>query len=175
LPRIVICDVNVLVNAVTRAGAPAEGAILAQVPPRTTNPWADTLGTLNSGQDFVLATSPHILWNVADVLINAYRWRRVQVEVFVALLLEIISRTGGTYIDPQSRVSDCAADEEDNRILELTLDADADLVVTEDHHLLELSPWRTVPIITAREFAGRVAVATRARAQRQSERSGSSD
>ena len=167
MPRRVVCDVNVLVSAVGRRGATPPLGDWPRVPPRTGNPWLDTVGILNSGRDFALVTSPHILWNVADVLINHYGWAVGMTKSYVALLLEMISQTQGIYLDPTSQVADCAADDEDNRILELALDADADLVVTEDSHLLELSPWRGVPIMTAKDFAARADIAIRARARRE--------
>jgi predicted nucleic acid-binding protein len=58
-------------------------------------------------------------------------------------------------------VNDCD-DWEDNRILELALECDAQLIVSADSDLLDMSPWRTLPIIHPAEFASRVDVARRA-------------
>jgi predicted nucleic acid-binding protein len=52
----------------------------------------------------------------------------------------------------------------DNRILDLALESGAQLIVSSDHHLLQLSPWRhTILIIEPSIFVKRVAVMRRAR------------
>ena len=60
------------------------------------------------------------------------------------------------------RVSD-AVDHEDNRILELALAANADLIVSDDADLTGLSPWRGIPVVRPAEFTGRVDAARRAK------------
>jgi predicted nucleic acid-binding protein len=52
-------------------------------------------------------------------------------------------------------VRDCP-DYEDNRILELALASGSILIVANDTDLLEMSPWRGIPIIRPIEFATRV-------------------
>lgn len=52
-------------------------------------------------------------------------------------------------VDPRCR------DPRDNFILALTLAAEADVLVSSDHDLLVLNPWRGVPILTPAEFLER--------------------
>ena len=56
--------------------------------------------------------------------------------------------------EPRERVNDCS-DYEDNRILELALECNADLIVSDDEHLVNMSPWRGRPIVRPRGFAAR--------------------
>jgi len=50
-----------------------------------------------------------------------------------------------------SVVRDCR-DPDDNKFLALALDGHAECIVTGDPHLLELHPWRGIPILTPRAF-----------------------
>jgi len=63
--------------------------------------------------------------------------------------------SGGGLVEPAVTVSDCP-DFEDNRILECALASGAVLIVSDDEHLLRLSPWRGIPIITSEAFVDRV-------------------
>lgn len=53
--------------------------------------------------------------------------------------------------EPAVRVHDCR-DPDDNMYLELALAADAEVIVSGDADLLELSPWRGIPILTASSY-----------------------
>ena len=44
------------------------------------------------------------------------------------------------------------ADPSDNKFLACALDGHADVVVSGDHHLLDLKQFRGIPIVTARQF-----------------------
>lgn len=52
---------------------------------------------------------------------------------------------------PDIALSDCR-DPEDNKFLELAISANADCIITGDKDLLALNPYRSVPIITPKEF-----------------------
>jgi predicted nucleic acid-binding protein len=45
-----------------------------------------------------------------------------------------------------------AADPYDNRILECAAEGKADLIVSNDHHLLELKIWNQIPIVAGVDF-----------------------
>ncbi len=62
---------------------------------------------------------------------------------------------------PGDTVTDCP-DYEDNRILEVALAAQAVLIVSNDSDLLHMNPWRGIPVLSPRDFAGRVDAARRA-------------
>jgi predicted nucleic acid-binding protein len=76
-------------------------------------------------------------------------------------LSEIVQASGGRIIEPRVRVNDCV-DYEDNRILELALASGSVLIVSSDVHLLEMSPWRGIPMLRPSEFAARVDAMRRA-------------
>jgi predicted nucleic acid-binding protein len=58
-------------------------------------------------------------------------------------------------LTPPRTVHDCR-DPEDNLVLDLAAEVGALLIVSEDADLTGMSPWRGVPVLRAREFAGRV-------------------
>jgi len=54
----------------------------------------------------------------------------------------------------QERITDCE-DEEDNKILEAAVAADADYIITSDRHLLDMNKFRGVKIVRPIEFWSR--------------------
>ena len=50
--------------------------------------------------------------------------------------------------EPMVRVHDCR-NPDDDMYLELALEADAEVIVSGDADLLDLSPWRRIPVLTA--------------------------
>ena len=83
-------------------------------------------------------------------------------EEYVRVLVKMAAAGGCGVREPTEEVM-ASEDWEDNRILALALECDAALIVSDDPHLLDLSPWRGIPIVPAREFASRVDAARRAR------------
>jgi predicted nucleic acid-binding protein len=152
-PVAVVLDVNVLVSAVASGNTPFHS--WPSPPPVSDNPAADCVGVMNDSQEFAFGVSEHILINTGRVLTEGYEWSEDDVEDYLDLLVEIAEASGGDYTEPSTRVNDCP-DYEGNRILELALECDADLIVGDDHHLLSMSPWRGRPIMSARDFANRV-------------------
>lgn len=155
-------DVNVLVGAV--AGGNSPFGSWPSPPPVSDNPYADCVGIVNDAREFSLWLSEHILQNIVWVLADAkgFAWEIDRAEEYVRLLVEIADASDGGVVEPDARVSDCA-DYEDNRILELALACEADLIVSQDNDLTSMSPWRGIPVVTPREFASRVDAARRAR------------
>lgn len=48
------------------------------------------------------------------------------------------------------------ADPKDEMFLACALEGQADLILSGDHHLLELGSWQNIPIITTRQFVERL-------------------
>ena len=70
-------------------------------------------------------------------------WRPLpQRLVWAQLLREAI-----TLIEPSTPITDCR-DPKDNKFLELALAAQADVLVSSDIHLLEMHPFRGIPILS---------------------------
>lgn len=159
----VVFDVNILIGAVVSGNSPFY--VWPNIPPVSDNPAADCLGVANDAREFALFLSPHVLENVVRVLTDStdgFGWPSGEAEAYVSVLIEVAEASGGRVIQPRRAVSDCP-DYEDNRILELALACDAALIVSSDHHLVEMSPWRGRPILTPGGFAGRVDAMRRAR------------
>ncbi len=156
----VVFDVQILVNApLLRSSAFRSWP---SPPPVSGNPAADCIGIVNDAAEFGLWLSPHVLRNTHRVLTEAYHWAAEVAESYVATLVEIALASGGQVVEPDVTVSDCP-DFEDNRILELALAANAALVVSNDTDLLAISPWKGIPVVTARDFTQRVDAMRRAR------------
>ena len=163
-PQPVVVDVNVLVAAV--AGGNDAFHSWPSPPPVRGNPAANVVGILNDVHEFALFLSSHILVNTVRVLAGAppdgFGWSEARAQRYVEILVAIAAASGGDVVEPAVAVADCP-DHEDNRILECALAAGAVLIVTDDDHLLRLSPWRGTPIVTSEAFIGRVDAARRAR------------
>jgi len=56
------------------------------------------------------------------------------------------------FVTPEEEINIIAADATDNKFLEAAVAGKANLIVSGDGHLLELKSFRSIPIITAREF-----------------------
>ena len=149
----VVYDVHVLVLAVSGGNSPFRS--WPSPPPVTDNACADCLGIANDAREFSLLLSDHILTNTARVLSDGLGWDAEHIEDYLTVLVDIARASGGEVMTPTSRIGDCP-DYEDNRILELALDGGASLIVSDDTDLTSMSPWRGVPVLRAREFAGRV-------------------
>jgi predicted nucleic acid-binding protein len=164
----VVFDVNVLVGAVVAGRSDFES--WPSPPPTSDNSFADCVGIANDAREFSLWLSEHILENVVDVLTDpndGFGWETEVAEEYVNVLWDIAEASGGGVTEPRERVSDCS-DFEDNRILELALECNADLIVSDDKHLTSMSPWRGRPILRPHEFVVRTDAMRRA--ERRSQR-----
>lgn len=163
-PQPVVVDVNILVAAV--AGGNDVFHSWPSPPPLRGNPAANVVGILNDAREFALFLSPHLLVNTVRVLTgtppDGYGWSAERARRYVEILVAIAEASGGEVLEPAAAVTDCP-DYEDNRVLECALAAGAVLVITDDDDLLQLSPWRGIPIITGPAFVSRVDAARRAR------------
>jgi len=61
-------------------------------------------------------------------------------------------RSGRSHYHPVQRTSAVAADPDDNRILECAVDGKADIIVSNDHHLLGLRMYAAIPIVAGVDF-----------------------
>jgi len=163
-----VVDSNVLVAAV--AGGNDAFHSWPSPPPVRGNPAAGVVGILNDAREFALFVSPHVLVNTVRVLTGAppdgFGWSALYAQRYVEVLAAIARASGGEVIEPSVAVTDCP-DHEDNRILECALACSAVLLVSDDGHLLRLSPWRGTAVVTSTEFVGRVDAARRAGRRRK--------
>jgi predicted nucleic acid-binding protein len=154
-------DINVLVSAFV--GPDAEWPYVSQVAPTTSSPDADALSIAFDADEVSLYSSPHIMENLARLLVDGYGVQRARAESIVAAVLEIVETSGGAVIDPPRTAFD-VADHEDNLILDLAIAAEATIVVSNDTDLTALSPWHNrIAIMRPREFVARVVQLRRGR------------
>lgn len=157
----VVYDINVLVAAFV--GDDAEWPFISQVPPTTSSPDADALSIAFDADEFALYSSPHIVENLARVLVDEYGVQSARAASIVDAVLEIIETSRGAVVDPPRKAFD-VADHEDNLILDLAIAVDATIVVTNDTDLTSLSPWHNrIAIMRPREFVSRVVQMRRGR------------
>src|SRR5262249_19750139 len=99
--------------------------------------------------------SPHILDNTLRVLMTVVGTPKEEADDYREILVEMAEASGGGVLTRPRTVHDCQ-DHEDNLVLDLAAEVGALLLVFEDADLTGISPWRGVPVLRAREFAGRV-------------------
>jgi predicted nucleic acid-binding protein len=149
----VVFDVNVLVQAIATGNSPYLS--WPSPPPTSGNPFADCLGVVNDAAEFALWLSPHILDNTVRVLMQVVGTPKEEAGDYREVLIEMAEASDGGVLTPPRIVHDCR-DHEDNLVLDLAAEVGALLIVSEDADLTSMSPWRGVPVLRAREFAGRV-------------------
>ena len=109
-------------------------------------------------REFLLITSPFIIAEIRSTL-NYPRIRRKypltddDVERLVTLLEQDALVLPGK-IDVTGAIP---ADPTDEIVLACALEGRADLIVSGDHHLLDMDEYQGIPIITAREFLEQLA------------------
>lgn len=105
---------------------------------------ANVIGILNDAREFSLFLSEHILANVVRVLTEpvptGFGWAVEKAVEYVDLLLDIATASGGSLVESGETVVDCI-DFEDNRVLECAAASGSVLIVSDDHHLISMSPW----------------------------------
>lgn len=95
---------------------------------------------------FELAISPPIQAEVERILAMKFAWPQHRIETIAAHVWSLAQLA-----TPTSTVADCP-DNDDNRILECALAAEASYIITGDNHLLKRHPFRGIQILTARQF-----------------------
>ena len=127
----VVVDSNVYISALLSGGRPRQVIALA----------GDGLLDIYSSET--------IKDEVERVLRDKFRWSKERIAAAASYLWSL-SRP----VDPQCTVSDCP-DPDDNRVLECAIEAKATFIVTGDHHLLDLDPYRGIAILSPRDFLDR--------------------
>ena len=132
----VLIDTNVIVSGIlSRKGAPAE----------LWNAWRERRFLLLSSSEIVaevraVVQYPHIR--------DKYQLSDDEIEQTITLLVHDALLVAGD-ADVAGSVPD---DPKDEMFLACALDGQADVIVSGDHHLLDLESYRGIPIMTARQF-----------------------
>ena len=133
VPRAVL-DTNVLVSALISPGGGSARLLLE----------------LRSGA-FELIASPLLLAELRDVL-RREKFRRYVSEAEADAYVELIRTEGVVRADPAPSPEPLSADPDDEFLVDLARDAQADALVTGDAHLLALRA--IIPAMTPGEFLG---------------------
>ena len=131
VPRAVL-DTNVLVSALISPGGDSARLLLA----------------LRSGA-FELLVSPLLLAELRDVL-GRDKFRRYVSEAEADAYVELIRSEAVVRADPRPSAEPLSADPDDEYLIDLARDAQADALVTGDAHLLDLRA--IIPAMTPSEF-----------------------
>ncbi len=95
---------------------------------------------------FQLCSSPAIMAEVANKLRSKFQ---VEEEDIVDLLKQIARLA--VIVKPKIGI-DLVVDKPDNKVLECAAEAKADLIISGDHHLLDLREFQGIRIIRAADF-----------------------
>lgn len=126
----VVCDTNVLVSGVRYGGNARQILALAARGTITNHASAEILGEAEA-----VLSRPKFGFTSEQVL--------GIVELF---------RDTFVLVSPRVAVDAVESDPDDNRILEAALQADAQVIVSGDHHLLALGTWRGIRILSPADF-----------------------
>jgi putative PIN family toxin of toxin-antitoxin system len=89
---------------------------------------------------YELVVSPAIIRETAKVLRGDFAWQEDRVQKAIREVAQVAH-----IIVPHSVLSVVTADPDDNRILECAMDGKADIIVSNDHHLLDLRMYAAIP------------------------------
>jgi len=98
---------------------------------------------------YQLVVSPAIIGEISRVLRRDFRWQEERLRSTVRIIAKI---AGAGLVKPRTRVRAVSADPADDIILECAVDGQADIIVSNDHHLLNLNQHAGIPIVTGGEF-----------------------
>lgn len=108
------------------------------------------------GPQFSLNLSQHIIDNVYYKLTKKHKFESDLVNDYIDYLLSVQENSNGQFIHtPAHNVSadEVSNDYEDSLILDLALETNSRVVVTDDNRLMSNSPFRGyIPIISANKF-----------------------
>ena len=127
----VVIDTNVLISAIFWTGKPKQ-----------------ILNKVRRGEILFL-TSGILLEELMGVLIGKDKPFKLSIEEAERIIIAM--RELAEIIQPRTRITACE-DEKDNRVLECAIDGGAEYIVTGDLHLLKLSRFNGIKIMTVMDF-----------------------
>jgi len=97
---------------------------------------------------FILVVSEDIVSEYLDVL------QRPKLRLKSRTIATIVNRVyrKAEFVAPEEKILVVLADTTDNKFIEAAIEGKTDYIVSGDKHLLELKAYKSIPIITAREF-----------------------
>ncbi len=97
---------------------------------------------------FILVVSEDIVSEYLEVL------QRPKLHLKSRTIAAIVSRVyrKAEFVTPEEKIFVILADTTDNKFVEAAVTGKTDYIVSGDKHLLDLKEYKSIPIITAREF-----------------------
>jgi uncharacterized protein len=97
-----------------------------------------------------LFITKEILDEIESVLIRPkFHIDKEKAAYFISSIEEI-----GNLVIPKKQINNASRDKTDNKYLECGITADADYIISGDVHLLEIKEYKTIKIVTARDYLG---------------------
>ena len=110
---------------------------------------------------FLLVTSPAIMTEISATLgYERIRRKYGVTDDDVDQLLDLLMRDALVVTGEFDVAGAVPGDRDDEMILACAVDGEADLIASGDRHLLALSTYKNIPIITVRQFLERLAEST---------------
>ena len=125
----VVLDTNVIVSALIFGGIPR-----------------GVLELVDAGQCDFFYSEP-IQTEVRRVLSEKFDWSEAALEAALPVLWSM-----GQLVVPRIALDAVPADPDDNRILECAVEARAQVIVSGDRHLIALQRFRSIRIVSPRQF-----------------------
>lgn len=97
--------------------------------------------------EYRLLVSVPIIREMARVLRDSFMWPESDLQRRIRLVSQVAQ-----VLATKSTLDFVAADPDDNRVLECAVDGKADLIVSNDRHLLDLRRCQGIPIIAGPDF-----------------------
>ena len=94
-----------------------------------------------------LLTSPAIVRELARVLRTDLEWQEEHIQARIRVVAQVAE-----LVSPHTALRVVTADPADDRILECAVDGKADLIVSNDHHLLDLGSYKDIAIVAGPDF-----------------------
>ena len=97
---------------------------------------------------FILVVSDEIVSEYLNVL------QRPKLHLKSRTIAAIVNRVyrKAEFVEPEEKILVVLADTSDNKFIEAASEGRTDYIVSGDKHLLDIKEYKSIPIITAREF-----------------------
>src|SRR5437868_3192096 len=105
-------------------------------------------------RQYVLLVSPAIIAEIAAVLRARFGWPEALIQRHIKQVAHV-----SEVVRTVTRINMVPDDPTDNRILECAVDGQADVIVSNDHHLLALKSYNNIPIVAGPDFRHMLAIA----------------
>ncbi|MCL5985357.1 MAG: putative toxin-antitoxin system toxin component, PIN family [Actinobacteria bacterium] len=132
----VVLDTNIFVSSLlVKTGLPAQ--IL--------DAWRE--------RQFILVTSPYIIAEIRATLSYPRIRRKYEItEEEIDKLITLLKQDGLLILSDTKAIDSIAKDPADEKVLTCAAEAKVDFIVSGDRHLLNLSIYQGIPILTVRQF-----------------------